>query len=79
MKRCSKRSVIVGFLALTVVALMFIWSNRQPIASQSLPEIVTGFTPKGWQIFDEIKQFMPENLYEQVFCPAVWSSVAALR
>lgn len=61
-----KRRLSSGFLALMVVALMFIWSARQLIASQSLPEIVAGFTPKGWQIFDEVKQFSPENLYEQI-------------
>ena len=61
-----KRRLSSGFLALMVVALMVIWSNRQIVASQSLPEIVAGFTPKGWQIFDEAKQFSPENLYEQI-------------
>ena len=54
------------FLVLMVVALMFVWSTRQLIASQSLQVIVTGFTPKGWKIFDEVKQFVPENLYEQI-------------
>jgi len=61
-----KRRLSSGLLVLMVVALMVIWSNRQLIASQSLPEIVAGFTPKGWQIFDEIKQFRPENIYEQI-------------
>jgi hypothetical protein len=61
-----KRRLNTGFLALMVVALMFIWSNRQIVASQRLPEIVAGFAPKGWQIFDEVKQFLPENLYEQI-------------
>jgi hypothetical protein len=61
-----RRRLSWGFLALMVVALMFILSAKQLIASQSLPEIVAGFTPKGWQIFDEVKQFSPENLYEQI-------------
>ena len=61
-----KRRLSSGLLAFMVVALMVIWSNRQLIANQSLPEIVTGFTPQGWQIFDEVKQFTPENLYEQI-------------
>jgi len=61
-----KRILSLRFLALTVVAVMSIWSNRQLVASQSLPEIMAGFTPNGWQIFDMIKQFTPENLYEQV-------------
>ena len=54
------------FLALMVAALMFIWSDRQLTASQSLQVIVTGFTPKDWEIFDEVKQFVPENIYEQI-------------
>ena len=53
-------------LALTVVAMMSFGSNGQIFASQSLPVMVAGSTPKGWQIFDEVKQFTPENLYEQI-------------
>ncbi|MBW2635147.1 MAG: hypothetical protein JRE14_13680, partial [Deltaproteobacteria bacterium] len=55
-----------GFLVLMVVVVCFFWPNRQLIASQNLPEVVADLTPKGWQIFDEIKQFTPENLYEQI-------------
>lgn len=47
-------------------AVMSIGSDRQLVASQSLPVMVAGSTPKGWQIFDEIKQFTQENLYEQI-------------
>ncbi|MEN8690848.1 MAG: DUF6599 family protein [Desulfobacterales bacterium] len=61
-----RRRLSSGLLALMVVALMVIWSNRQLIASQSLPEMVAGTTPKGWQISGEVKQFTPENLYEQI-------------
>jgi len=55
-----------GFLVLMAAALMFVWPNRQLIAAQSLPELVTNCMPEGWQIFDKIKQFMPENLYVQI-------------
>jgi len=55
-----------GFLVLMAAALMFVWPIRQLIAAQSLPELVTNCMPEGWQIFDKIKQFMPENLYEQI-------------
>ena len=48
-------------LALTVVAVMSIWSKGKLLASQSLPEIMAGFRPKSWQIFDEVKQFTPEK------------------
>jgi hypothetical protein len=27
---------------------------------------VAGFRPQGWQIFDQVKQLTPENLYEQI-------------
>ena len=53
-------------LVLLVVVVCFFWPNRQLIASQNLQEVVADLTPKGWQIFDEIKQFTPENLYEQI-------------
>jgi hypothetical protein len=61
-----KRILSKRFLALTVVAVMSIWSNGHLFASQSLPVAVAGFAPKGWQIFDKVKQFTPENLYEQI-------------
>jgi hypothetical protein len=54
------------FLALMVVALMPAWFSGQLDASQSLAEAVAGFTPQGWQIFDKVKQFTPETLYEQI-------------
>jgi hypothetical protein len=28
--------------------------------------MIAGFTPKDWQIFDKVKQFTPENVYEQI-------------
>jgi hypothetical protein len=61
-----KRILSLGFLALMASAVMSIGSDRQLVASQSLPVMVAGSTPKGWQIFDEIKQFTQENLYEQI-------------
>jgi hypothetical protein len=61
-----ERILKLRLLALTVVAVMSIGTNGQIIASQSLPVMVAGSTPKGWQIFDEVKQFTPENLYEQI-------------
>ena len=61
-----KRILSLKLLVLTVVAVISIGSKGQIIASQSLPVMVGGSTPKGWQIFDEVKQFTPENLYEQI-------------
>ena len=61
-----QRILRLRLLALTAAAVMSIGSNGQIIASQSLPVMVAGSTPQGWQIFDEVKQFTPENLYEQI-------------
>jgi hypothetical protein len=61
-----QRILSLRLLVLTVVAVMSIGSNGQIVASQSLPAMVSDSTPKGWQIFDEVKQFTPENLYEQI-------------
>ena len=61
-----QRILRLRFLALTVVAVMSIGTNGQIIASQSLTVMVAGSTPKGWQIYGEVKQFTPENLYEQI-------------
>ena len=54
------------FLALLVAALMPAWSSGQLDASQSLPAAVAGFTPIGWQVSGGVKQFTPENIYEQI-------------
>jgi uncharacterized protein DUF6599 len=61
-----QRILRLTLLVLTVVAVMSIGSNGQIVASPSLPAMVSGSTPKGWQIIDEVKQFTPENLYEQI-------------
>ena len=61
-----QRILRLRFLVLTVIAVMSIGTNGQIIASQSLPVMVSGSTPKGWQIFDGVKQFTPEYLYEQI-------------
>lgn len=55
-----------GFFIFLLVAVNLFLPSRQVFASQNLPEVVADVTPKGWHIFDEIKQFTPENLYEQI-------------
>ena len=55
-----------GFLVIMVVVVCFIWPNRQLIASQNFQGIVADLTPKGWHIYNDIEQFTPENLYEQI-------------
>ena len=53
-------------LAFTVVAVISAWFNGQIVAAQRFPVKFSAFTPKGWQLFDEVRQYTPENLYEQI-------------
>jgi len=62
----TKEKLSFGFFIFMVVAVNLFLPNRQLFASQNLSEIVVDFTPKGWKIYNEIKQFTPENLYEQI-------------
>ena len=66
----SGRSIIeklsVGFLFFIVVTVNLFLPNRQLIASQNFQGIVADLTPKGWHIYNDIEQFAPENLYEQI-------------
>ena len=62
----TKKKLSFGFFIFIVVAVNLFLPNRQLFAAQNLPDIIADFTPKGWQIYNEIKQFMPENLYEQI-------------
>jgi hypothetical protein len=65
-----KRLPSTGLLAFIFMATLLIWpkaqSNVLAQPAQSLPTMVAGLTPKGWEIFDRVKQFTPENLYEQI-------------
>jgi len=40
--------------------------ERKAVAPDDLAGAVADFTPKGWEIFDEVKLFTPESLYEQI-------------
>jgi len=53
-------------LALMVFTLISAGLSGQLDASQNLTEAVAGVTPQGWQIFDAVRQFTPETLYEQI-------------
>jgi len=54
------------------MAIVTIWPKAQTSVmaqsgtSQNLTEIIVRLTPKGWEVFDEVKQFTPENLYEKI-------------
>ena len=53
-------------MSLMVVALAPVRVSGQSAASPNLAGAVADFTPEGWQIFGEVKQFTPETLYEQI-------------
>ncbi len=43
--------------------------SREPVQSstpQDLPKKIASLVPKGWEIFDKVKQFTPQNLYDQI-------------
>ena len=59
-------------LMFTFMIIITIWPTAQTgvmaqsRTSQDLTEIIDWVTPKGWEIFDKVKQLSPENLYEQI-------------
>ena len=60
------RKMNSGLLVLLCFVLMFPWFNKQLMASQTPSENLSGLTPHGWELFDKVKQFTPENVYEQI-------------
>ena len=41
-------------------------SAEEAVTSEKIPEILQALTPKGWEIYDRVKQFTPKNIYEQI-------------
>ena len=76
MFKASKAQLTAGktILALLVVAALTTCSNRQPAApeadqaseTQSLSDHVAELTPDRWNVFEGVKIFTAENLYEQI-------------
>ena len=64
----------VGMPALIVMVSLSVLAKRWAIGSdagyapdpQNLAEMVTGLTPGGWKIYDRIRRFTPENLYNLI-------------
>jgi len=64
----------VGMLALIIMVALSLLAKRRAGASgtghapdpQSLSEMVTGLPPSGWRIYDRVKRFTPENLYNLI-------------
>jgi hypothetical protein len=67
-ERLSNRSFYSVFLLL----LFFFFScgrQEQPAPSAETGSLTTklaGFTPDGWELYDQVLRFTPENLYEQI-------------
>lgn len=55
-------------LVLILSGFIFLFSCFQPTgdARQNLPKSISGLTPENWKLYDTIKQFTPENLYEHI-------------
>ncbi|MCJ7773150.1 MAG: hypothetical protein MUP22_08470, partial [Desulfobacterales bacterium] len=52
--------IISGFIFLSAC------TRTTEDASKNLPKIVSGLTPENWKLYDTVKQFTPENLYEHI-------------
>lgn len=52
----------IAFLILFCLALF--GGGRQD--KKNLPEKMAGLTPRGWKLYDNVQQFTPGNLYEQI-------------
>ena len=69
-----KRLTVIGILALIIVVALSMPAKRRAGASdasqvpdpQSLAEVATDLTPGGWRIYDRVKRFIPENLYNLI-------------
>lgn len=74
--KASKPKIKAGkaILALLLVAALTSCSNRQPAApkadqtsdTQNLSDLVAELTPDRWNVFEGVKIFSAENLYEQI-------------
>jgi len=54
------------FLTLMIAVVMHSWNSGKSFASRNLTEAMARYTPQGWQIVGEVKQFTPQTLYEQI-------------
>jgi hypothetical protein len=63
----ANQRVLAQLRAKTETDCPFAHPNTDGTAlSKPLAESLTGITPRGWKIYDEIKQFTPESLYQQI-------------
>jgi len=54
------------FIIILECIFFFACAPKPENTSKHLPEMISGFTPKGWKLYDTVKQFTPENLYEHI-------------
>ena len=65
----KKRSWLVMLLFIAQASLSGLHFGsfmEKASASERISEMMQTLTPKGWEIYDRVKRFTPENLYEQI-------------
>jgi hypothetical protein len=53
-------------LIISVFVFLSACAKTTDDATQNLPKTILGFTPQGWKLYNTVKQFTPENLYEHI-------------
>jgi len=58
----------ISLIGLILSGCIFLFACAQTTEDsvQNLPKVIPDFTPKGWELYDQVKQFTPENLYEHI-------------
>ncbi|MFC2155762.1 DUF6599 family protein [Acidobacteriota bacterium] len=61
-----KKLVLMKIIRIMLLALLCFTLSCHPKNKESLSEMVAGLTPPDWKMYDEVKYFTAENLYEQI-------------
>jgi hypothetical protein len=61
-----RQNLLVSLVALSFTAAG--WINAEVVVppKEKLAEMVADAAPAGWELYDEVLQFTPDNLYEQI-------------
>jgi len=62
----SLRKTSIFGLILSVCIFLSACAKTTDDSIQSLANIIPDFTPENWELYDQVKQFTPENLYEHI-------------
>ncbi len=61
-----RQNLLVSLVALAFTVAGWIHAEALVPPGGRLPEIVAAAAPAGWELYDEVLQFTPDNLYEQI-------------